>query len=164
MPNSYLPPLNDLAKRNRTEKMEIGDCGEEHCIKHIKCISCNKQNWINLNDTRRNMIGVDLQCRNCGEYAQVKTFKEFSDGVSPIKQTTKGDAWWDDMKIPSFTTTLRKTLEKYNNNIRYYCIIYKNTQNGRLLKYTAITERLSIANMCGEKTIRSKNTKWIFYK
>ena len=160
---NYLPKIKDLSHRKRTKRMEIGDCGELYCIQNLACHSCNKQDFINLNDLNINTAGVDIQCRQCGEYGQVKTFQEHSNGTSPITLTCKNDLWWDDVIIPSFTNTLKNTLIQYNNNIRYYCIVYKNTAYGKKVQYIAITECLTLKNLCNrKKAIRSKHTNWIY--
>jgi hypothetical protein len=146
----------------RTERMVTGDEGERFVENNLACQSCDSKEFLNLNDTKKNMPGVDIQCRRCGEYGQVKTFQEQPNGTTPIKQMRGGEENWDDVRIPSNSNTLKETLQKYHKNIRYYCIIYKNTLHGKEVQYIAITERLSLKNMYrGEQSIRAKNTKWI---
>lgn len=144
-----------------TDRMEIGDQGEEFCVKNLCCESCG-DGFSNLNDSQKNIVGVDLQCRGCGEFVQVKTFQEQSGGKCPVRQTYSESSTWDETTIPSLSSTLRVTLKRYHNKIRYYCVIYKPTLRGREVQYIAITEPLSLKNMgIGEKSIMAKHTKWI---
>ena len=166
MLQDYLPQPNELPYRNRTERMEIGDCGELYCERNMYCLTCEKKEWNNLNNTKRNIIGVDLQCRNCNEYLQVKTVQEQPNGTCVIKQTSKNSLWWDDVIIPSFTKTLRRTLNAYHNNIRYCYIVYKQLSRlRRKIQYIAITEPLTSKNICrGAKAIRARKMKWVYRK
>ena len=144
--------------------MEIGDCGELYCVKNLYCLTCKNYGFVNLNTKKTNMPGVDIQCTHCGEYGQVKTFEK-KKGKYPIQKTNPRCPHWDDTKITSCANTLRNTLIKYSNNIRYYCIIYENTLYGRKIEAIAITERLTVDNICdGEKAIRAKHTLWMCYE
>jgi hypothetical protein len=164
---SYLPNENELLPKNRTYKMIIGELGEEFVCRNIQCIECGAKDFINLNEIQTNVPGVDIQCRQCLQYVQVKTFEQKSNGSNHIIQMNKDDFLWDDVKIPVLNRKLRNTLVQYHNNIRYYCVIYSYTPlKKRQVNYIAISEPLSITNLCigprGGKFIRSKNTKWVY--
>lgn len=147
--------------KKSTSRMETGNFGEDHCINKTLCESCGSS-FINLNDVIMNTIGVDLQCTGCNQVVQVKTICLKPNGKCPLTQPYKSS--WNEVRIPS-TPTTRRTLTAYNMKIRYYCVIYKNTSSGKEVQYIAITELLSLKNMCrGEKAIMAKDTKWICYK
>ena len=141
--------------------MKAGIFGEEYCINNTSCESCGGT-FINLNHEKKNIIGIDLQCTGCNEVVQVKAKCLKANGGCPFTQPDKLS--WNKLRIQS-SCTLRWTLTRYNEKIRYYCVIYKNTSSGKEVQYIAITERLSLKNMCrGEKAIVAKDTKWICLK
>jgi hypothetical protein len=152
--------MQSKAKKS-TERMKTGDFGEQFCVENTSCQSCGGK-FKNLNDEKRNTIGVDLQCKKCGQHIQVKTTCLKPNGNCPLTQPDKSS--WNEVIIQS-TPTTRRTLTAYNMKIRYYCVIYKNTSHGKEVQYIAITELLSMKNICrGEKAIMAKDTKWICYK
>lgn len=154
---SQAPPRNG----RQTERMKTGNFGEQFCVENTNCQSCGGR-FKNLNDENRNTVGVDLQCTGCNQVVQVKTKCLKPNGKCPLTQTRKSS--WDELRVAS-TSTLRRTLTVYYKQIRYYCVIYKNTPRGKEVQYIAITELLSVKNICrGEKAIVAKDTKWICYK
>jgi len=113
-------------------KKEVGDAGEEFVCAHLPCQTCGIRKWNNLNKKNPNFPGVDLLCMHCGGYAQVKT------GKHPLHPHRTG---W---KIPTSPATVRDTLRKYKQNMRYIAVSYDNKCR---VTEVCVTEPLTSKNL-----------------
>jgi DNA-directed RNA polymerase subunit RPC12/RpoP len=67
----------------RTQKQQVGDCGEKEIVKHAPCPNCGKK----LMALPQNYPLYDVQCTGCSFRAQVKTSKSTS------KSRVRGAGW-----------------------------------------------------------------------
>ena len=137
-------------------RIQRGNAGEDFVCLFIPCPNCNVINWTNLNNIQKNYAGLDLECNQCGHFAQIKTSCIRSDGSLPFSRCSYNS--WDTIKIPTSKNTIRDTLKQYKGKVHYIGVIYNKDLS---INTIAISDVLSCKDIHDTGNyIISRNTRW----
>lgn len=126
--------------KNRTNGLTrrlIGDRSENDFMTSVPCPSCNKTKYYqNLNSDNYNYPGVDIRCRKCDIYIQLKSGKKYP------KLLTEIDCY------PIQCSTRHITLQcfRYYSNRFYYAYLQYDSKTG-LAIYAIVSQLLTINDL-----------------